>query len=803
MVRIYTTLNRFCDGGETSDYLSESRVIFSACLIGFALTAPFLIFVGFIWWLMMEACTKRAFPFCIVDARILPLIDHIATGHRRFVSALLSLALVSGGFQLVAFFFDHSRSPELNLLLFRSILAAVYVAILAFSFIVTSKEMVQGAAEREVELRKPSLLVSLWNDLSFFTISFAMMYTVALPVVLPGGVAEQIVGWLTKAASDANMLSVPHGTVGYLPDIGQLGARTLDWAIGSIGNYDFILVAKIICTSVLGYLLLPFVFRCSDSITRSISVARSRSSFREKVITAIKEFRSPVKDLQLNHAFPVLHNISMTFLWILFCYIAIFSLVAFTQGGLGAAICNWLDASMLDANFKEINTTTHPQLRYFLASLVALIGLVPAVVTGCVYLPAFKPRTIQLSRTGILVPRGPYISMLFRPMRRWRDFKKVSLSGRNKDLSKRSIKIGFHSGGSISIKSNQLSPVDLHALLGAIDENADFCTMTEDVLELRRLLRENESDTSLVVQGDLRSLTADSFKSTVFVPCAPGEKLEYPNRDVRVVRVMATKQLSAVYLVRIEGEQLAVAKHFHFPDSSGEAEQMRRSFVRESEILGDLDHPQLVEMLGVSSSDKSSILLLELARGSSLREIVESSGPLPVDEVVMIAKDLCRVLDYLHSRVPPVVHRDLTPTNVILETSGAVKLIDFGAAHQFLEGITGTLIGKQNYVAPEQLRGEPCPASDLYALGCTMYFLLTGEDPVALRQSDPSLKMSLPAPLNELIKRLTSFEADHRPDSIAEIQSCLEDVSDFGSNATVNISLASVRSFVGVEREES
>ncbi len=91
---------------------------------------------------------------------------------------------------------------------------------------------------------------------------------------------------------------------------------------------------------------------------------------------------------------------------------------------------------------------------------------------------------------------------------------------------------------------------------------------------------------------------------------------------------------------------------------------------------------------------------------------------------------------YLHNQKVPILHRDLTPDNLLLDESDALKLIDFGAAHQFVEGVTGTLIGKQCYIAPEQLRGSASVRSDIYSFGCTLYFLLTGNDPVALAPSD-------------------------------------------------------------------
>jgi serine/threonine protein kinase len=98
-------------------------------------------------------------------------------------------------------------------------------------------------------------------------------------------------------------------------------------------------------------------------------------------------------------------------------------------------------------------------------------------------------------------------------------------------------------------------------------------------------------------------------------------------------------------------------------------------------------------------------------------------------------------------------------------------LLDFGAANQFLEGVTGTLVGKQAYVPPEQLRGKATKQSDIYSFGATMYYLLTGFEPRALAQSDVLKAGEKISPeLNELIKQCTEFDESKRPQSFDELR---------------------------------
>ncbi|MBX9694652.1 MAG: serine/threonine protein kinase, partial [Cyanobacteria bacterium] len=247
-------------------------------------------------------------------------------------------------------------------------------------------------------------------------------------------------------------------------------------------------------------------------------------------------------------------------------------------------------------------------------------------------------------------------------------------------------------------------------------------------------------------------------------------------RQARVVKQLATKQLSAVYLVRLDNGELAIAKHFSFPENNPDLERLRTSFEREYELLSKLKNERLVSVLDAYSDDQSSVLLLEHAPGRNLRELVDEDGTLGEMTVVQIARQLCQVLSYLHSQSPPVVHRDLTPDNIVLNENGKIMLIDFGAAHQFLEGITGTLIGKQCYVAPEQLRGHPGPESDMYAFGATLYFLLTGKDPTALSRSDPGCGVS--ATLRNLIMRATNLDIKERPVCFDDVLQLLDHQTD-------------------------
>jgi serine/threonine protein kinase len=127
-------------------------------------------------------------------------------------------------------------------------------------------------------------------------------------------------------------------------------------------------------------------------------------------------------------------------------------------------------------------------------------------------------------------------------------------------------------------------------------------------------------------------------------------------------------------------------------------------------------------------------------------------------QIWKIASVVADILDYLHGLSPQIVHRDLTPDNLIF-ADGKITLIDFGAASEYVSGLTGTMIGKQCYIPPEQFQGHATTKSDLYALGCTLYFIATGKDPEPIEQSMPETGDRL---LDLLIADLTVLDPDQR-----------------------------------------
>lgn len=164
-------------------------------------------------------------------------------------------------------------------------------------------------------------------------------------------------------------------------------------------------------------------------------------------------------------------------------------------------------------------------------------------------------------------------------------------------------------------------------------------------------------------------------------------------------------------------------------------------FERESQILSQLNHPAIPCYLDCfqiqTDKDNYFYIAQQLAPGKSLTELIESGWHPDESEVRDIAIQILDILIYLHSFSPPVIHRDIKPQNIISGNNRKVFLVDFGAvADTYHNTVTGgsTVIGTFGYMAPEQFRGKALPSTDLYGLGTTLLYLLTGKSPADLPQ---------------------------------------------------------------------
>jgi hypothetical protein len=154
---------------------------------------------------------------------------------------------------------------------------------------------------------------------------------------------------------------------------------------------------------------------------------------------------------------------------------------------------------------------------------------------------------------------------------------------------------------------------------------------------------------------------------------------------------------------------------------------------REARVLQSLSHPRLPKYLDHFEQDGALYLVMEKIEGESLAALQKRGAVLSESDVARFLRDASDVLDYLHRRPSPVIHRDLKPGNVIRRPDGSFAFVDFGAVRDKLRPDGGsTVVGTFGYMAPEQFQGRALPASDVYAIGATALSMLTGRQPEAL-----------------------------------------------------------------------
>ncbi|RRD96503.1 serine/threonine protein kinase [Clostridiales bacterium COT073_COT-073] len=169
------------------------------------------------------------------------------------------------------------------------------------------------------------------------------------------------------------------------------------------------------------------------------------------------------------------------------------------------------------------------------------------------------------------------------------------------------------------------------------------------------------------------------------------------------------------------------------------------SLLAEANMMKALDHQALPRIVDIIDNGITIYVVMDYIEGESLDKILKTEGIQTEETVIAWAKQLCDALSYLHTQKPPIIYRDMKPANVMLKPEGNIKIIDFGIAREYKEeGLADTtVLGTKGYAPPEQYTGQTDARSDIYALGMTMYHLLTGVDP---RKGEPYLPVRMKNP---------------------------------------------------------
>ncbi|MBS1955683.1 MAG: serine/threonine protein kinase [Cyanobacteria bacterium SZAS-4] len=326
---------------------------------------------------------------------------------------------------------------------------------------------------------------------------------------------------------------------------------------------------------------------------------------------------------------------------------------------------------------------------------------------------------------------------------------------------------GLSRKNKLNLELSALAPDDRSRFSRALERWAPHCAVDTSLMETL-LPRQANSYTELWMQ----SLAAPPERASL-EPLSAGRVLQ--NGRFEVQRRIGVGGQGAAYLCT---QHLEDAQHSTVPVVLKETiipvfveaeirKQALERFEQEARILRDLKSDYIVKLIDHFIEDHRGYLVLEWVDGNSLRQLVEDRGGMGEAQVKDLAAQMCSMLDYLHSK--GVIHRDFTPDNLILQKDGKLKLIDFNVAQNDEEG-TGLVVGKQAYMPAEQFRGKPTAQSDIYAMGATLFYLLTGQDPEPITQSRVrETEAEVSETMDSVIQKCTAADTKARYASVAEI----------------------------------
>lgn len=215
--------------------------------------------------------------------------------------------------------------------------------------------------------------------------------------------------------------------------------------------------------------------------------------------------------------------------------------------------------------------------------------------------------------------------------------------------------------------------------------------------------------------------------------------------------------------------------------SSRQVIEATETFNRETTLLPGLKHDGIPKFYGHFTDPEHWYLVMEYVPGQTLEEYLHNStekGYCSLADTLRIGIALCQILEYLHLCKPPLVFRDVKPANIMLTRNRRVYLIDFGIARAFSPGKAKdtTPLGSPGYAAPEQYgRAQSDHRTDIYGLGATLQTLLTGRDPLELRQGVPSLAPApMPPDVQQLLDSMMDPDPKRRPQNLFIVRQRLQ-----------------------------
>ena len=439
-------------------------------------------------------------------------------------------------------------------------------------------------------------------------------------------------------------------------------------------------------------------------------------------------------------------------------------------------------SSMLQFVFLTLPATFIASIASYLVPIfssylsAAIVLMIMPFLAVFIYKTAREADSALISNQGIYLLRQTSLGTATRKQISWQNLESIQVVRKSANLIGKKLEyLRFSQSTSSDQKKQNLIDIPLRAfashkskeqLLEAIYRLAPAIEVDSLVL---KALAPNEPDS-------YTELWLSSFSSAPqleeLTPLSPGAVLQHHQLTIKG-RLASGGQAVAYLATWPQQEQLVVLKETILPIYVKVArESVLAKFERDAKLLQALDHCQIVKLHDYFIEDHRAFLMLDYVEGMTLAAKVKEQGALDEQQTIHLLEQMLDILSYLHNRPVPVVHRDFTPDNLLINKDNKITLIDFDVAmiDEQSRKNKATIVGKQNYLPPEQFRGKPTIQSDIYAMGGSLFFALTGKEPEALQSSHPKNHQSnLSDAIDRLVATCTEPNSEQRFKNTSEI----------------------------------
>ncbi|MBF2078493.1 MAG: FHA domain-containing protein [Synechococcales cyanobacterium T60_A2020_003] len=250
--------------------------------------------------------------------------------------------------------------------------------------------------------------------------------------------------------------------------------------------------------------------------------------------------------------------------------------------------------------------------------------------------------------------------------------------------------------------------------------------------------------------------------------------------DYQLVQVLGQGAVGITYLAWCRGQTLVLKT---LRDRWIGDPKAHTALEAEATLLGQINHPRIPHLIEFLVEDDVPYLVIDMVNGRSLAQWVETNGAAPINQAAEWMRELCKILSYLHTFDPPILHRGIHPSSIICQDrfyAGKISLVDFGAIKPLLLG-SGIPPDRTAYLAPEQFSLDATPAADLYGIAPLMAFLITRQDPVSFYRPVGDVWRfvgeavpDIPAALAQMFTRLTAPNPGDRYQDALDLEADLQ-----------------------------